>query len=53
MAERPLKMAAVGCENDPADSQHAAGLLAHLPPVEKVRGLGMRAARCYGDRCQG
>ncbi|XP_023674768.2 rho GTPase-activating protein SYDE2-like isoform X1 [Paramormyrops kingsleyae] len=36
MAKRPLKMGAMGCENDPADSLHATGLLAHLPPVEKA-----------------
>ncbi|XP_062871307.1 rho GTPase-activating protein SYDE2 [Trichomycterus rosablanca] len=36
MAKRPLIIGAGGCENDPADSEHAAGLLETLPEVEKV-----------------
>ncbi|KAL4656047.1 rho GTPase-activating protein SYDE2-like [Arapaima gigas] len=36
MARRPLKFGSKGCENDPADSQHAVSLLTSLPQVERV-----------------
>ncbi|XP_023195542.1 rho GTPase-activating protein SYDE2 isoform X1 [Xiphophorus maculatus] len=36
MATRPLKMAAAGCENDPADSEYTVSLLEILPEVERM-----------------
>ncbi|MCI4387827.1 hypothetical protein PGIGA_G00078680 [Pangasianodon gigas] len=36
MSKRPLIIGNGGCENDPADSEHAAGLLETLPEVEKM-----------------
>uniref|UniRef100_A0A672KW85 Rho-GAP domain-containing protein n=1 Tax=Sinocyclocheilus grahami TaxID=75366 RepID=A0A672KW85_SINGR len=36
MAKRPLQMGSGGCENDPADSDHAVSLLEILPEVEKA-----------------
>ncbi|XP_030642239.1 rho GTPase-activating protein SYDE2 [Chanos chanos] len=36
MTKRPLRMGLCGCENDPADSEHAVSLLQDLPEVEKV-----------------
>lgn len=36
MSKRPLMIGSGGCENDLADSEHAAGLLETLPEVEKV-----------------
>ncbi|KAM4642248.1 rho GTPase-activating protein SYDE2 [Discoglossus pictus] len=36
MAEKPLKMAASGCENDTRDSEHTVGLLDCLPDVERA-----------------
>ncbi|KAJ8277809.1 hypothetical protein GJAV_G00080330 [Gymnothorax javanicus] len=36
MAKRPLRIGPKGCENEPADSEHAVRLLEILPEVEKV-----------------
>ncbi|XP_016418011.1 rho GTPase-activating protein SYDE2-like isoform X1 [Sinocyclocheilus rhinocerous] len=36
MAKRPLQMGSSGCENDPADSDHAVSSLELLPEVEKA-----------------
>ncbi|KAG8437222.1 hypothetical protein GDO86_008066 [Hymenochirus boettgeri] len=36
MAEKPLKMAANGCENDLKDSEHTVSLLKCLPDVERA-----------------
>ncbi|KAF5901431.1 rho GTPase-activating protein SYDE2, partial [Clarias magur] len=36
MSKRPLIIGNAGCENDAADSEHAAGLLETLPEVEKM-----------------
>lgn len=36
MSKRPLMIGNGGCENDPADSERAVGLLETLPEVEKV-----------------
>ncbi|KAI5609251.1 rho GTPase-activating protein SYDE2 [Silurus asotus] len=36
MSKRPLLMGSGSCENDPLDSDHAAGLLETLPEIEKT-----------------
>uniref|UniRef100_A0A8C2XNT3 Synapse defective Rho GTPase homolog 2 n=2 Tax=Cyclopterus lumpus TaxID=8103 RepID=A0A8C2XNT3_CYCLU len=36
MATRPLRIAAAGCENDQADTEHTVGLLDNLPDVERM-----------------
>ncbi|XP_065597112.1 rho GTPase-activating protein SYDE2 isoform X3 [Cyrtonyx montezumae] len=36
MVKNPLKMTAIGCENDLSDSEHTAALLDCLPDVEKA-----------------
>ncbi|XP_018608687.2 rho GTPase-activating protein SYDE2 [Scleropages formosus] len=36
MTRRPLRISPKGCENDPADSQHAVSLLTILPQVERA-----------------
>ncbi|KAM9530420.1 rho GTPase-activating protein SYDE2-like isoform 1-T1 [Salvelinus alpinus] len=36
MAQRPLRIGAGGCENDPADTEHTVSLLENLPEVERL-----------------
>ncbi|XP_041647303.1 rho GTPase-activating protein SYDE2 [Cheilinus undulatus] len=36
MSTRPLRIGALGCENDPADSEYTVSLLENLPEVERM-----------------